>query len=252
MAVQWIGTVLAILLVDLSLSGDNAVVIGAVASRLPPRRQRIAISFGILIAIVARLVLAVSAVLVLQLPFIRAVGGLVVLLIAMQMIYDHARGAAEEGAGVVAEEGARPARRSWRTLTGDEGLARAALIIVLADVSMSLDNILAVVALARGNMVALAAGILLSMVLLSVASALIARLIARLPVLLYAAALILAWTAGTMLLDDPRLSPMLAQLDARVPGPPLADAVAPVCVALVLLFGLLMLALRSGRKRKPA
>jgi predicted tellurium resistance membrane protein TerC len=117
---------------------------------------------------------------------------------------------------------------------------------------MSLDNILAVVALARGNMVALAAGILLSMVLLSVASALIAKLIARFPLLLYAAALILAWTAGTMLLDDPRLHPMLAQLDAQVPGPSLVNAMAPVCVALVLLFGLLMLALRNGRKRKPA
>ena len=63
---HWIGIVAAVVLVDLSLSGDNAVVIGAVAARLPPHRQRFAISFGILMAIVARIALAATAVLVLR------------------------------------------------------------------------------------------------------------------------------------------------------------------------------------------
>lgn len=249
MYLQWVGTILAIVLVDLSLSGDNAVVIGAVASRLPPRRQRLAIGFGILMAIVARIALGVTAVLVLKLPYVQAVGGLIVLLIALQMAYAQATGAVDKEA----ERAEHPMkRRSWRTLSGDEGLLRAAAIIVLADVSMSLDNILAIVALARGNDLLLAAGFLLSMLMLLVASSIIARFIARFPLLMYGAAGILAWTAGVMLLEDHSLHPYITQLDAQVPGPPLVNLVAPVSVVLVVLFSLAAWLLQRLRHRKIA
>lgn len=249
MYLQWLGTILAIVLVDLSLSGDNAVVIGAVASRLPPRRQRLAIVFGILMAIVARIALGATAVLVLRLPYVQAVGGLIVLLIALQMAYAQAVGTVDRE---VEREDHPMKRRSWRTLSGDEGLLRAAAIIVLADVSMSLDNILAIVALARGDDLLLAAGFLLSMLMLLVASSVIARIIARFPVLMYAAAGILAWTAGAMVLEDHSLHPYVLQLDAQMPGPPLVNLVAPVAVALVALFALAAWLIHRPRHRKLA
>lgn len=249
MDLRWVGIVVAIVLVDLSLSGDNAVVIGAVASRLPPRRQRAAITFGILMAIVARIALAASALLVLKLPFVQAVGGAVVFLIAAQMVVEQLSGdveAAAEGEG-------QEKRGGLRSLRGNESLLRASLIILLADVTMSLDNILAIVALARGNFVVLAAGFLLSMLMLLVASTLIARLIARFPILMYAAAGILAWTAGTMVLDDSRLHPLIAQLDAQIPGPSIQLLVAPAFVAVLGVFALIVwLVSRRGRSRANA
>jgi YjbE family integral membrane protein len=249
MDLRWVGIVVAIVLVDLSLSGDNAVVIGAVASRLPPRRQRAAITFGILMAIVARIALAASALLVLRLPYVQAAGGLIVFLIAGQMIVEQLSGDVE----AVAEGEQGRKRGGWRSLSGGEGLLRASLIILLADVTMSLDNILAIVALARGNFLVLALGFLLSMLMLLVASTLIARLIARFPILMYAAAGILAWTAGTMVLDDARLHPLIAQLDAQVSGPSIQQLVAPAFVVVLGVFALIKwLMARRGRTRANA
>jgi YjbE family integral membrane protein len=249
MDLRWMGIVVAIVLVDLSLSGDNAVVIGAVASRLPPRRQRAAITFGILMAIVARIALAASALLVLKLPFVQAVGGVVVFLIAGQMVIEQLSGDVE----VEAQGEHQEKRGGLRSLRGNESLLRASLIILLADVTMSLDNILAIVALAQGNFVVLALGFLLSMLMLLVASTLIARLIARFPILMYAAAGILAWTAGTMVLGDARVHPLIAQLDAHIPGPSIQMLVAPVFVAVLGVFALIVwLHSRRGRSRANA
>jgi YjbE family integral membrane protein len=253
MDLHWVGIVLAVVLVDLSLSGDNAVVIGAVASRLPPSRQRIAITFGILMAIVARIVLAVSAVLVLRLPYVQAAGGVIVLLIAGQIVVEQVSGSTQEMAEEAEAAGATTKRRGWRSLRGNESLLRASLIILLADVTMSLDNILAIVALAQGIIPILAIGFALSMLLLLVASNVVARLIARFPILMYAAAGILAWTAGTMVLGDQRLHPLIAQLDAQVPGPSLDVLVAPTFVAVLALFTLIVWLLsRRGRSRANA
>jgi YjbE family integral membrane protein len=246
MDLHWVGIVAAVVLVDLTISGDNAVVIGAVASRLPPQRQRFAITFGILMAIVARILLAISAVLVLQLPYVQAIGGLIVLVIAGQMVYEQISGDMEPTSDD--EAAAKP--RGWRSLQGSESLLRASVIILFADVTMSLDNILAIVALARGNILVLALGFVLSMLLLLVASTLIARLIARFPVLLYAAAGILAWTAGAMVAEDHTLSPAIQALDAQVPGPSLDMLVAPAFLVLIALFGLILwLIMRRGRAR---
>jgi YjbE family integral membrane protein len=233
MDLHWAGLAVAVVLVDLSLSGDNAVVIGAVAAHLPRRRQRFAISFGILMAIVARIALAATAVLVLQLPYVQAVGGAIVLVIAGQMIFEQIR------SSVRREDGDAEEPRGWRSLGGKESLLRASLIILAADVTMSLDNILAIVALAHGDFAILALGFTVSMLLLLVASTLVARLIARFPILLYGAAGILAWTAGTMVSEDIKLHHFIEQLDAQVAGPSLSLLIAPTFVAAIALFGLL-------------
>lgn len=231
MLLQWLGIISAIILVDITLSGDNALVIGSVASKLPVRQRRMVILIGGLMAVVLRVSLAGVAAFALRITYLQAIGGLIVFAIAVQM-------AAE--VETIHADAAAPRRR--RQLTGTEGLLRASFIILLADVSMSLDNVLAVAALARGNYVLLALGIGFSMVLLLVASAVVARLMARFPRLLYVAAIILAWTSGTMVRDDHGIQPYLNQLDGQVPGPSLS-VVTPF--AFVALLGLCWLAVHQ-------
>ncbi len=242
MILQWVGIVVAIVVVDLTLSGDNALVIGAVASRLARRERRLAITFGGVMAIVLRILLAEVAVIVLQIPYLQAIGGAVVFIIAVQVI------SVRPPEGEYDEPDRQRGFRR-RQLTGQEHLLRASLTILVADLTMSLDNVLAVAALANGNYLLLGFGIFLSMVLLMVASAFVAAIIARFPGLLYLAGVILAWTAGSMVLNDKAVHPLIAAWDNLVPGPPLVWFVPPAFVA--ALFGIYGLArLWHGRHDK--
>jgi YjbE family integral membrane protein len=241
MLLQWIGVAVAIVVVDLALSGDNALVIGAVASRLAPRERRLAIFFGGAMAIVLRILLAEAAVFALQIQYLQTLGGLIVFAIALQMVAEQ-----------ISAQGDGNGRRPRRALSGGEHLLRASLTILIADVSMSLDNVLAVAALASGNYVVLIVGLLLSVAILMVASSLVAKLLERFPVLLYAAGIILAWTAGAMVLNDKAVHPFIVAVDNQVPGPPLVWFVPPLFVlALLVCAALLWLVhLLRGRARR--
>jgi YjbE family integral membrane protein len=239
MVLSWAGLVLAILVVDLSLSGDNALVIGAVASNLHGPERRAAIIFGGLMAIVLRLGLAGIAVLVLQIPYIQAIGGVIVFFIALHLVRERLAAGQEESDGLA----------RGRQLTGRESLLRASFTILVADVTMSLDNVLAVAALSQGNYLVLVAGVALSMVLLLVASAIVAKLIERFPPLLYLAGVILAWTAGSMVLNDKAVHPLIVVLDNAVPGPSLVSLVAPFFVALLFVSWLVLILLRAWKTR---
>lgn len=236
---QWLGIVAAIVVVDLALSGDNALVIGAVASRLKPPQRRVAIIFGGLMAVALRILLAEAALFVLQVPYIQAVGGVVVLYIAVQLIAEP-RGNDEDAT----------AKRRNRFRARDS-LLWASLTILFADVSMSLDNVLAVAALARGNKLVLIVGILFSMLLLLIASALIAKLIEKFPLLLYLAAGILSWTAGWMVLNDKGLAPFFQMLDSQLPGPPLMWLIPPFFLVLAAVAWLFVRGIQGLRHRKP-
>jgi YjbE family integral membrane protein len=244
MLLQWLGVIASILVVDLALSGDNALVIGAVASKLPARQQRTVIVFGGAMAIVLRIALASVAVFLLQIPYLQAVGGLIVFIIAVQIV---AEAGADEQDG--APEGNAKRRRR---LQGQESLLRASMLILLADVSMSLDNVLAVAALARGSYVLLALGIMFSMALLLVASSLVARLLTRFPRLLLLAGVILAWTSGTMVRDDKAINPFVVSLDQQVPGPPLVWVVPTVFVVGLAIVWLVLQGRRSRHAAKPS
>jgi YjbE family integral membrane protein len=189
---EWIGAIGGILLVDLALSGDNALVIGATAAELPHAQRRLAITLGGSGAIVLRIALAALATLLLELPLLQALGGAVLLVIAARLLM----GRENEQAG--------------RKEKASGSLVAALVTIMIADVTMSLDNVLAVGALAHGNLPLLAVGLLLSMVFLLAGSTLVAALIGRLPWLLDVAALVLGWTAGNMVTHDERLHPLLA------------------------------------------
>jgi YjbE family integral membrane protein len=196
---ELLSAIVGIVLVDIALSGDNALVIGAAAARLPRRERWATISLGGAGAIVLRIVFAAIASLLLRLPWLQAIGGLVLLFIAIRLLIDRNRQRSSASQGEASE---KPAATS-------QGIFSALLTILVADVTMSLDNVLAVGALSHGNLLILSLGLLLSIAILLVGSALVAELMKWLPWLLDVAALVLAWTGADMILHDLRLGDIL-------------------------------------------
>ncbi len=252
MLLKDIGIIVAIVVVDLALSGDNAVVIGSVAAQLKGRQRRQAIFSGGLIAIVLRVILTFLAVFLLAISYVSIIGGVIVFVIAVQLIRDVGR--IEEAE---AEAKSTAPKRRFRQIDANTAFTRAITTIALADLSMSLDNALAIAGLAtaHGNkedtttFLLLAFGLLLSILLLLLASALIASLIERYPVLMYVSGIILAVTAGNMILTDPGLKQGLQHLDTLTPGPLYFELQA----AIVLLFGVCALIFRPrDMTRQPA
>ncbi len=232
---EFLGAVGGIILVDLALSGDNALVIGAAASSLPRRQRWLAIAAGGTGAIVLRICFAIVATLLLTLAFIQALGGLVLLFIAVRLLVDSQHRDAETARGA---EDAGEANGQVR-----RGLFAALVTILLADVTMSLDNVLAIGALAHGDIPLLIVGLLLSIGILLVGSALVAELIQRLPWLMDVAALVLGWTAANMLQHDKQVGPFLDQL-------PWANIAIPVvCIGFVLVADII-LRLRAGERKR--
>jgi YjbE family integral membrane protein len=213
-----------ILLIDLVLSGDNALVIGATASRLPRSRRMLAIVLGGIGAVLFRLILASVATTLLQISLLRAIGGVILLFIAIRLLV-----------GQGDDQSARFASQNR--------LLPAILTILLADATMSLDNVLAVGALAHGDIWLLVAGLLVSMLLLFVASALIAQIVERFTWLIDLAAAVLAWTAAGLFLDDALVKSQLPALE------PWGLYVRLGAVALVLVIDLF---LRLRRSRAAA
>lgn len=188
----WLSAIVGIVLVDLVLSGDNAVVIGVVAADLPRRQRWMAIVAGGAGAIILRIGFAILATLLLQIPLLQAIGGIVLLFIALRLLISRNQSDGPQDTKLV--------RKSF---------LMAVLTILVADAMMSLDNVLAVGALADGNLLVLAIGLMLSIALVLLGSSLLCTLMKRLPLLLDLASLILAWTAANMILSDLRLGPVL-------------------------------------------
>ena len=230
MLLQLLAALGGIMLVNLVLSGDNALVIGAAAAGLPRRRRLAALAAGGAAATVLRIAFGVAATLLLQLPLLQAAGGLILLVIAVRLLAERT-GPNET---VIAEAAELVPHDDDDSDDGiphpppERGFFAALLTILVADVTMSLDNVLAVGALAAGDIPLLALGLVLSIALVLAGSALVAELIAWLPWLLDAAALVLGWTAASMLLHDLRLGPLLAR------APWTAVAVPAACIGLVV------------------
>ena len=225
--------VVGIMLVDVVLSGDNALVIGAAASQLP-RAQRVqAIIWGGVGALIFRLVLAIFATELLSgpLPLVRAVGGVVLLVIAVRLLLP-----------VTPEKQGN----QWTRRPPAERLWRAMGTILVADVTMSIDNVLAVGALAAGDVALIVAGLALSMLLLFIASALIAQIVARFAWLIDLAALVLALTAANLVIEDPVTSRFFALTPLR------ERALQAGCVAFMILVDVVVHLVRRRRARRRA
>src|ERR1043165_3932373 len=157
----WIGLV-KIIWINIILSGDNAVVIALAARSLPPHQQRQAVFFGSGAAVVLRIVLTVVAAKLLALPYLQIIGGLLLLWIGLQLLSE-----GDEGEGEAKEYGSMMA---------------AVRTILLADLVMSLDNVIAVAAAAQGSMVLLVLGLAISIPLVIFGATLMVKLMARFPI----------------------------------------------------------------------
>jgi YjbE family integral membrane protein len=173
-----------VVIVNVVLSGDNAVVIGLAARTLAPAQQRRAIVLGAAAAVLLRLALTIPAALLLDLPLVRAGGGLLLAWVAYRLLVNE----------VEVSEGGTAA-----------SVASAVGLILVADVSMSLDNVLAVAAIAQSSPrsdVVLAIGLGLSIPLVLLGGSIVAALMTRLPWLAWVGAAVLTFTAAGLIADD--------------------------------------------------
>lgn len=228
---QWIGSVVSIIFVDLALSGDNALVIGATAAILPRKLRLYAILLGGGGAIILRIIFASAATLLLQLPFLQALGGVVIFFIAFRLLLERS----QNRRSTASDDTTR--------IRHAEGFFSALLTIIIADVTMSLDNVLAIAALAHGHVLTLSVGLLVSVALVLLGSALVAEITSHIPLLLDLASLILAWTAGSMILNDARLGPVLNNF-------PWAQVIIPMAALIIILLADLFLWRRDVRWMK--
>ena len=160
-----LAALLQVLAIDLVLAGDNAVVVGALAAGLPPADRRKVIGVGIGAALVLRIVFALAATVLVAIPGLLLVGGLLLVWVSWRFWQELRSGGGHEG-----EIDTAKAPRSF---------ARAAWAVAIADVSMSLDNVLGVVGAAREHPAVLVIGLVVSVALMGLAANLIARLIER-------------------------------------------------------------------------
>ena len=202
---------LSIVLIDLLLAGDNALVIAMAVRSLPKRQRRIGIVGGAGAAVVLRVGLTVVAARLLTIPYLQIAGGLLVLWIAVKVLID---------ASTPPDEALAP-RRFWQAIW----------YIVVADITMSTDNVLAIAGASKGNFWLIVFGLAVSIPFVVLSSNLLSKLMDRFPALIYLGAGILAKVAGDMILTDP--------LIVRVwsPGDLVRYAVEAVLVVAIIVIG---------------
>ena len=182
-----------IIVIDIVMSGDNAIIIGMAAAGLPPDLRKKAIIYGIVGATALRIVFAAVVVLLLKMPGLMFVGGLLLLWVCWRMWRDIRADHSVED--IAAQSEAKSAKGSEKTL-------RTAMVnIIVADVSMSLDNVLAVAGVARDHMSMLVFGLLLSIALMGVTANYIARLLERYYWISYLGLFVIACVAIDMIWD---------------------------------------------------
>jgi YjbE family integral membrane protein len=183
----------SIIWVNIILSGDNAVVIALAARSLPPHQQKKAIFWGSAAAIVLRVILTIVAVEMLKWPYLKIIGALLLLYIGVTLMLDE-----DDEEGDIGSQ------------TGDVMVAIRTILI--ADLVMSLDNVLGVAAAAKGNIPLLVIGLALSIPLIIFGSTVLLKVMERFPIIIVAGAALLGYLAGEMLLTDPALVARVGEL----------------------------------------
>lgn len=205
-----LGVLGGIILLDLTLSGDNALIIGVAAARLPRQQRLYAFLFGGGLAIALRIIFASLATVVLNLPWIQTIGAVILLIVAIRLLSERAQTVLTAQKAQTQDQCIDKDQRKQQNFKNS--FMAAILTIVAADVSMSLDNILAVGALANGEMLPLIIGLIVSIAIILGGSAIISELIARMVWLLDIAVLVIAWTSAQMIIDDLQTNHVLAHL----------------------------------------
>lgn len=220
----WIGLI-KIIWINIILSGDNAVVIALAARSLPAHQQQKAIMFGSGAAVVLRIALTVVAVWLLQIPFLQVVGGILLLWIGVQLLSE------EEEEGGDAKENA--------------GLMAAVRTILIADLVMSLDNVIAVAAAAKGNTTLLILGLAISIPLVIFGSALMIKMMERFPIIVTLGAALIGWVGGETMVSD------IALKEVAAANPWIHYAAAAAGAALVVGLGRTLQKRHSGAPSAP-
>jgi YjbE family integral membrane protein len=218
----WIGLV-KIIWINIILSGDNAVVIALAARSLPAHQQRMAVLWGSGAAVVMRIALTVVAVQLLALPYLQIVGGVLLLWIGTQLLSDE-----DDGEGEAKEQGS---------------LAAAVRTILIADLVMSVDNVIAVAAAAKGSMTLLIIGLAVSIPLVIFGSTMMIKLMERFPIIIVLGAGLIGWVGGETIVNDVILRGLVQET------PWLHYAAAAVGAAFVIAVGK---ALQGRGRAKPA
>jgi YjbE family integral membrane protein len=169
-----------IIVINILLSGDNAVVIALACRNLPPKQRRWGVIWGAVGAIVLRIILTFFAVKLLQLPYLKLIGGVLLLWIGVKLIAEEEEG--QEGKAVQASD----------------KLLAAVRTVIIADLVMSIDNVLGVAAAAKGSLPLLVFGLVVIIPLVIAGSQIIMKLIERFPFLILAGGGLLGWVAGEM------------------------------------------------------
>jgi len=207
----------AIIWVNLLLSGDNAVVIALAARSLPAQQQKMAVFWGSAAAIIMRVILTLFAVALLQLPYLKLIGGVLLLWIGVKLL--------------VPEEGGDDIKSS-------DNLYQAVKTILIADLVMSLDNVIAVAAAAEqgppeAKVTLLVLGLALSIPIVIFGSTLMLKVMGRFPIIITLGAALLGWIAGDIMVTDPAIAGWIKANLAWLPEWRLAPAAGAVLVVAV-------------------
>ncbi|MEJ2719454.1 MAG: TerC family protein [Deltaproteobacteria bacterium] len=201
----------SVILIDIVLAGDNAVVIAMAVKTVPKEKRWGAIVFGAGLAVLLRVVLTFFAAQLLQFSYVKFIGGILILWIAVKLLAQDAP--------------------TGELKSHPEAFWQAIWIIVVADATMSLDNVLALAGASKGNLFLLLFGLALSIPLVVFASSLLARLMDRYPIIIYIGAAVLGKVGGELLITDPAFADILQLSSTERYALEALSAVAVVAVA---------------------
>ena len=202
---------LQIIWINILLSGDNAVVIALACRSLPPRERRIGIMLGAGAAVALRIIFTLAVVSLMEIPYLKLVGGVLLVWIAVKLLTDETD-----------EASVRESDTIWN----------AVRTVAIADMVMSLDNVIAIAAAAKGSTPLILFGLCLSVPLIVFGATLIIDLLQRFPVLVWAGAGLLGWVAGSIMVSDPGWHAVFGA------WPPLVDEVLGGSVGVVVVLAL--------------
>lgn len=213
MDLEIITSILLIIGIDIILGGDNAIVIALACRNLPENKRNKAIVLGTVLAVLIRIVVTIAAVFLLKVPFLQFAGGVFLLLLAYKLLIDHSDDTSNIKAGIT--------------------LFAAIKTIVIADLIMGIDNVIAIAGAAHGNIYLVILGLCVSIPIIIWGSKVILYLMERFPILIYFGAGILAYTAGKMIVSEERLHYLFDSYQ------PLFSMIPFLSICIILFAGLL-------------
>ncbi len=210
----------SIVILDLVLAGDNAVVIAMAAHRLPDELKKKAVLVGTAGAVIIRIIMTLLAVYLLSIPYLQALGGLLLLPIAIKLLAPAKEGHVEEA----------------------DNFAGAVKTIIVADAAMGIDNVLAVAGAAHGSFLLVVIGLVISVPIVVGSSQIIGKLLDNWPVLIYLGAGILGWTGGSMLVHDASIGPAIEGV---------LGSMASIVIPAVLALGVCVIGYSKKKQIQP-